>query len=638
MCFCDGLGRWSEATCDVTRRQTCKPGQIIWEDCSQCICQEDGHLLCTNTVCEKTIARSTSTNEIDITNVWCMPFVSYYVNCSLCVCPASGRMSQARCARDASCPFKGASADMQMALQKKVCIPKVMYLFPCFQCHCSDDGYFSAGKCVETCRRPQYSDSTRRCIPNTFYREDCNICPCPENGLVNAVLCTKAECNNRFQLLPLESLRNVSSRCHRHTFTSPKCFYCECNQHGAVDENACFESECLSTVKYDYARDTCSPGEMVPICTQCFCLRNGLTALKFCTKVCSHQHKLMVLDFVIKESIFNHRIIDKGVIKKAELNRICEPNSIYLDEGKFCLCPDNGVTDFKLCISDEDLRITKSKEIKPVVEGINFDAPCDPSTFVEFDCNTCYCLKTGKLDPKWCTYDDCEEKRIIQNSHKKTNTNGNIDEKNGTCTTGSISNNDCNFCICNDNGLLIDRTCTNNSCDAVEPTISNLEKFTCEPLAYYSIDCNVCYCPKSGIKNIAKCTKNICEKNFLRSDVCIPGDLFGEDCNVCVCPPNGDKSDKVCTKNICRDSDTPWRKIFKLSQSLLNGQASEDSTRSLELCFPGEEFEIGCKVCVCPDMGLRVYAVCTPMLCDDEKNKEVKGSLVCMKSLSIFHF
>lgn len=621
ICYCDSLGRWSEANCEIARRSNCQPGQIIWEDCNQCICQENGQLQCISTACgdDKAVATSKVIKDLDIGNLWCLPFVSYYVNCSLCVCPASGKMNEARCAKDASCPFEG-SKDFLEAVKHNVCIPKVMYIFPCLQCHCSDEGFFLINKCVETCKKPQIPNTARRCIPETLYRNECNICRCPENSIANEEMCSKTKCNNRFKLHPLSSLRNITSGCHRNTFTNPKCFFCECNQDATVNENSCLESECtnIDNKKYGFSKLTCSPGEMVPFCTECLCLRNGLTDPKYCTNICSHQQKLIILESGIKESLTNHRIIDKGAIQKAS-NEACEPNSIYLDEGKYCLCPDNGNTKFKLCTSITEKIVTEAKQVvfqQEPSNGVDFTAPCDPSTFVEFSCNTCYCLKSGKLDSNWCTYDDCESKKIIQERHRNPNE---IVETNGSCIPGSISKEECNFCICPANGLLQDKACTKNSCAGLRQSTIN-EKLSCEPLMYYNVDCNTCYCPRNGLKNVAKCTKNVCEKNFLRSEVCQPGDLFTEGCNVCVCPPNGDKSDRVCTNHTCSDADSAWKKIFKLSQSLLTNQGAEDTTRSLELCFPGEEYEVGCKVCVCPDMGLRVYATCSHMLCNDDRN------------------
>lgn len=584
-------------------------------------------MLCTNILCGEEVSSNPRqiSKTIDMKRLWCIPFMSYYANCSLCVCPVSGNMNEARCASDANCPFRGIT-DYLTAVNNNVCIPKVMYLFPCLHCLCSDDGFFVVSKCVETCQKA-IRDVARRCMPNTFYRKECNVCFCPDNGITNDK-CTKATCSHRVTFESLVNLRNKTRRCQRQTFTGRKCFFCECTQDGIVNEDSCLPSECMSIENYEYnfKKSTCGAGEMVPKCIECLCLRNGVTNSEYCTKECTDEQKLEILDNVVKDSFNSHHRLDRKSIRQIVSNEVCEPNSIYKEQGRYCLCPENGNIDFQLCttaIEERHVEKTKISIRENTVVDIDLNVKCDPDTFVEFDCNTCYCLKTGRIDPKWCTYDDCESKRItMENQKNKWNEAVSV---NGACNPGSISKEECNFCICPDNGKHKDRACTKNKCAALANKVINV--LACEPLTYYSVDCNICYCPKNGIKNVAKCTKNTCEKTFLRSEVCVPGRLFSEECNVCVCPSNGDKADRVCTNSTCNDSETPWKKIFQLSQSLMSYQKG-DTTRNLELCFPGEEFEVGCKVCLCPDMGLRVYATCTEMLCGEENNtKEVKKNL-----------
>lgn len=626
LCSCDTMGRWSEANCEASRHQTCKPGQIVWEGCSQCICQENGHMICTNHMCSNDApSKTTHTDKnIDLKKLWCIPFMSYYVNCSLCVCPVSGKMNDARCATDSTCPFVGITNYMA-AVKTNVCIPKVMYLFPCLSCLCSDDGFFIVSKCVETCQLAN-PNVVRRCVPKTFFRKDCNICFCPGNGITDNNLCTTSPCSHRITLEPLLSLINKTRRCQRQTFTGKTCFYCECAKDSSVNEKSCLESNCMSIDDFGYNshKSSCSVGEMVQKCMECLCLRDGATQPKYCTKECGDDQRLMVLEDAVKDSLNNQHVLDRTAVKRTDTNEICEPNTIYKEEGRYCLCPENGHTNIKLCtsiIEEHHVEKTKIKIRENTVVDIDFNFKCDPNTFVDFDCNTCYCMKTGRVDPKWCTYDDCESKRTVmyKQKHQKEES-GSVA---GPCTPGSISKEKCNYCICPNNGHLKERACTKNKCAGSNNTFNNA--LACEPSTYYIVDCNICYCPKNGIKNVAKCTKNTCGKTFLRSEVCVPGRLFSEECNVCICPSNGDKADRVCTNNTCNDLNTPWKKIFQLSQSLMSYQKMGDTMRNLELCFPGEEFEVGCKVCLCPDMGLRVYATCTEMLCDEENiKKEVK--------------
>lgn len=616
LCYCNSMGRWSEGTCQlIGRRQTCQPGQIIWEECSQCICQENGKLLCTNSECAEDGTKKNTTLQDAGAELWCTPFRSYYINCSLCVCPASGKMSEARCATDSSCSLKGPNLSLE-SITQNVCIPKVMYLFPCLHCLCADDGFFVQSKCVETCHKAP--ESARRCIPRTFYRVDCNVYRCPENGVPDNNMRSKSNCNELPDVITsLISLRNTSNTCVPNKYTKPKCIYCECNSQGVVNESRCLEQECLKIngFNYDFVKSTCSPGEYVPTCMECFCPRASYTVEKYCTRVCSFQNKLIMLERVLKENI---SLIDRNVIKDVGVgSETCDPNSVVLDQGRYCLCPDNGNTNFKLCTSVIDDTGPKKTQrvLSDKINLIDYNTTCEPNTFVEFGCNTCYCSKDGRIDQKWCTFDDCQAKKVIQDAHY-SRISAVAAEPMATCVPGSISKVDCNFCICSLNGLMKDRACTNNTCSGQYKPVGN--EFACEPSAYYTVDCNICFCSTDGVKNVDKCTKNQCETNFLRSDSCTPGDLFSYDCNICVCPPNGDKKDKACTNRTCAESDTPWKKIFKLSQNLLGNRIVEDTTKNLELCFPGEEFESSCKLCVCPEMGLREYASCTPMLCDKD--------------------
>ncbi|XP_052756287.1 laminin subunit alpha-like, partial [Galleria mellonella] len=603
----------------------CQSGQIIWKGCNQCICQEDGQLDCTASVCyEETttvIAPLILREKLSTMSPWCTPLKSYYVNCSICVCPTSGWTSEATCTLDTSCLEELPS---DFITNKNVCIPNVMYLFPCLRCLCSDSGYFILDKCIETCNITLNTESPRRCTSKTFYRKNCNVCWCPEDSIPDEKYCTNVVCNKNPKFKYLENFRRGSLKCVPGTFTKAKCYYCDCNTKGYVNENACLELDCLKSSEFKYdtsiTKKTCSPGEMVPICIECFCLDNGQTNSIYCTRECSYISKLNVLQKVLKDSLQNRNLIDVEAISKTTANEFCKPNTVYIDQGRYCLCPENDSTSFKLCSSVTEHEIYTTRSYIKITDDITnevFNKTCKPNTFVEINCNTCYCSKDGTVDVKWCTYDDCEAKRIVQQKIKQYLPIITIPEFSDTCTPGSISKVDCNFCICPDSGVFKERVCTKNACDDLEQSVNN-DALTCEPLEYYIVDCNTCFCPRDGFKNVARCTKNVCEKNFLRSDSCVPGQLFSEDCNVCVCPPNSNKADRACTNHICTDLDTPWKRIFMLSQSLSNRHSLDDSTRKLDICFPGEEFEVDCKVCICPDMGLRAYASCTQILCDDE--------------------
>ncbi|XP_039750498.1 laminin subunit alpha-like [Pararge aegeria] len=609
LCWCDLQGRLNEANCKTAaRRQPCPPGQVIWQGCNQCICQNNGQLKCTSAFCSNWVTKpGVSYQGLTDYGSRCTPFKSYYVNCSLCYCPASGYASDAQCAVDASCTIDHTSDVITLTKQNQ-CIPNVMYLLPCVQCLCSEKGYFAVDKCLEKCQ-PQ-SNYKRRCIPGTLYRKECDVCRCPDNSIPDEKLCIKNGCDAGTKEVYLHPLRSSPNHCTPHAFTEPKCIYCDCSLEGTVNEHSCLELNCskISDFKYYVQTDICSPGELVPICMQCFCPSNRLTNETYCTRVCTDISKLNVIEKVLNDSKVDLSLIDKKKIKIVGNSEGCEPSTLYLNNGKYCLCPDNGETNLNFCTQV----IEEFKYDHLESSRIKFDSTttCDPSTLVDFGCNTCYCSKAGKIDPKWCTYDDCEAKRIVMESHKSHLNTEPTENPNGGCTPGSISKVKCNFCICPESGILKERVCTKNDCfEAVEV----INVFVCEPLAYYEVDCNICFCPLDGLKNVAKCTKNACEKSFLRSDACGPGHLFSDGCNVCVCPPDGNKANKVCTNNTC---SIPRWSTYKLTDSLLENQIHDDATRNLDLCFPGEEFSMGCNICVCPDLGLKVYAICEPLLCD----------------------
>ncbi|CAB3249133.1 unnamed protein product [Arctia plantaginis] len=609
----------------IGRRQACQPGQIIWEECRQCICQDNGKLLCTNTECNEDLIKTRASHRSD-SAVWCTPFRSYYVNCTLCVCPASGKMAEARCATDSSCTLKGTYTSVDM-IPQSICIPKVMYLLPCLHCLCSDEGLFLKNKCTETCQKAP--PSSKRCIPKNFYRVGCNICRCPDNGSPDNNVCSKLTCTQNTKLTSLTYLRNKTSACVPNKYTKPRCLYCKCNSHGNVNEQACMEQECLKFEDFNYEsiKSTCIPGEMVPTCVECFCPRSKLTIEKYCTRVCSPQNRLVIVEAMLKEKV---SLIDRNTVKETTGTDSCEPNSLFLDEGRYCLCSNNGNTNYKHCTSVLENAVPK-KPSKIFMGNdmtgsrkIDFNISCEPNTYIEFGCNSCYCTKSGKIDPKWCTSDDCEAKKVIMDSNVNVRSGApkgpKVPVPSATCIPGSVSKKDCNFCICGSSGLIVDTVCTKNVCNGLQE--SSAQDLHCDPSSYYTVDCNMCYCPSDGVKNVEKCTKNQCEVNFLRTNSCTPGQMFSSDCNICVCPPNGEKKDKICTNRTCFENDAPWKKIFKISQSVFRNHLVEETTKNFEPCFPGEEFEVGCKVCVCPDMGLKEYASCNSMLCEAQTADE----------------
>ncbi|KAL4703749.1 hypothetical protein ACJJTC_017537 [Scirpophaga incertulas] len=471
--------------------------------------------------------------------------------------------------------------------------------------------------CMAASQMSNLSESVRRCLSRTFYRKSCNVCWCSESGMTDENTCTNSVCDHNSKFKSLDYLINSTNKCQPNSFSKPRCIYCTCSTNGYMNKYACLELDCLKTDDFSYNASAynCGPGEMVPVCLECFCLANGMTNKTYCSEVCSQKSKLHIIEKVWTDAKKNANIIAKDEITRTVKNDSCEPNTIYLDQDRHCLCPESGRAQYELCTSDTHFldAALKGDGNKNKRTETSLNSSCLPNTFVEFDCNTCYCSKNGTIDPKWCTYDDCQAKKTVESRLKKDSYIRSVNVNN-SCISGIITIVDCNYCICPESGLLKHKACTNIKCTDVRDVVNYI--FTCEPLGYYLVDCKVCLCPQNGIKNVNMCTKNMCDKVLLRSDSCTPGEFFSKDCNVCVCPPNGVKTDKVCTNHICIETEDPWNNTLKISQSVLGSHKPTFENRDLDVCFSGEQYEVGCQVCVCPDVGLRSYAKCIDT-CED---------------------
>lgn len=546
---------------------------------------------------------------------WCTPFRTYFVDCSICICPANGRTDEAPCENNSPCKINRNPTFSDISLKKMSCLSNVIYLFPCLHCTCSSQGYFLKENCIDKCGLKSLN---AKCKPNTFYRRQCNVCLCSFSGIADDKVCSKKVCSGQDQLSSLVQLQINYDFTSPYIFTPPRCIYCICGADKRLNTNACLEAECLSSIYEHYGtKINCTLGEIVPVCVECFPLKDSSLRPEYCTTSCSIKDKLNVLENVVKDNIDSKNLIEYNLLPKfVNISDSCNLSSVIIFEDSYCICFENRI-DYKNCIT-LPIKLSQDENSFSVNENIiNIDSSvsCEPSTFVEFDCNTCFCSKKGKIDLNWCTNDDCVAKRIIQNSQNTKDIQKNTKEK---CVPGSISKVDCNFCICSSNGITSKQACTSNHCSGGRNQLSDGTQFTCEPLNYFIIDCNICLCPRDGIKNVVKCTKNLCENNFRRSDVCVPGELFTDECNVCICPPNGDKNDKVCTNDICPDAVLATKEIFNISQTIFGKSGEEIHKRTIEVCFRNEEFMMGCNLCICPEVGLRAFAICTPILCNDD--------------------
>lgn len=626
-CVCDGTGRWSSGDCRSVGRP-CRPGHVTWQGCNYCICQEDGQTTCTYTTCSD-VAKSSilfnatngrkyrrSSSHLETIGNSCTPFRYYYVNCNLCICPPNGLSTEAHCKPDPSCTYSG-SHDIAASLRTKktnhYCIPNVMYIFQCLHCPCSDDGMINTDKCTEKCNNTVLAktDNILRCSPGTFFKHNNQICSCAEDGLARKSRCGESTDKSKLRSLDELQANKSFSECVPNTFTKKRCVYCDCNANGTINHGSCLEQSCqhLSEDPFTGQVDKCKPGEVVPLCIECFCFHNKTTSDRFCITSCSIRSKIKILEKLREENSSENSLILQRLIHVSADNR-CKANMIFFDksDSTLCFCPDTGKKSNTLCIP---IVIEEETRNEANITN-NFNATCVPFTMVNFDCNTCFCTKNGSIDPKWCTYDDCNQiKEVV------TVNNAFIPTKAENCTAGSISYAGCNFCLCVKSAQGTQNVCTNHSCEGNLTTERTTLDFACTPFSYYQVDCNMCLCPANGLKNVYMCTEKVCEKSFLRTDACLPGHLFSDSCNICVCSQSGSKRDMLCTKRTCHDEVAPWKSLLQRSGTLMTARSASD-TRSLDLCFPGEEFEQGCSQCVCPEMGLRAFAECTESNCDGQ--------------------
>ena len=195
-----------------------------------------------------------------------------------------------------------------------------------------------------------------------------------------------------------------------------------------------------------------------------------------------------------------------------------------------------------------------------------------------------------------------------------------------------------------------------------EPTVG-----TCEPNTTFTTDdgCNVCTCPNSGMYNENTCTQMTCEtynpcQEKRCGDTCQscdPTDMTCEEtAEVKVCNAGGQCMDSeivscetdLCADVTCGDSGPSscdgnialpaWSSMCDpntgacLPTSEATAQDCSAEGRictdgvcvalEADACVPGEIFDAGdeCNTCECPDSGLKIEAICTDMVCQEEAN------------------
>ncbi|XP_014234940.2 laminin subunit alpha-1-like [Trichogramma pretiosum] len=231
-------------------------------------------------------------------------------------------------------------------------------------------------------------------------------------------------------------------------------------------------------------------------------------------------------------------------------------------------------------------RVNEYKDELQVTQLQSVNVTCEPASLFDLDCShTCVCDAEGSS--ALCTY-----------SHKQC-TDEQTKELLNQCTPGSILNDDCNTCVCDESGKPV---CTKLDCDLAYSGSSPNGEVICVPDTSYVLQCNDCDCTLDGQESY--CNKMGCSPFY---------PVYHESLtNVTTsCEPKK-KYESGCQECYCGDSGT-----YALCVGIECGENSEP-TNTIEKCLPGSIVANDCNSCVCNDDG---KAVCTKLSCDLKFNK-----------------
>ena len=424
------------------------------------------------------------------------------------------------------------------------------------------------------------------CIPSETYKDDCNTCVCNDDG-TNAA-CTEIQCfHNKAPIVEQPSQGQVIS-CIPHETYLDDCNTCVCNSEG--NNAACTEKFCVHTEKV----------------------------------VALSEHKR----------------------KRQAVEISCIPNETYLDDCNTCVCNaegNNAACTLMHCIHYEDdvyAPLDKTyfgdrefKDLKIVSMGY-----CTPFDSFALECNNCNCNNKGTnaaCTQNHCASDDEEaEAKAEEEAAEKAK-----QEKAFSCIPNESYLDDCNTCVCNEDG-------TNAACTLMECFSNHLRKrsaypesseafrqnklpinspgFKCKPRSHFKDDCNMCICNPNG--NSAACTLALCpppkfvpkaSPRLRRSPKvatnspgykCNPNSTFKDDCNTCICDGSGTFA--ACTLMYCIPNDTH------------HAVQKRDTVAEPEKCEPGSRFKKDCNTCWCTETGVVACTLrgCLPKLGEKRTN------------------
>ncbi|XP_037081900.1 kielin/chordin-like protein [Pollicipes pollicipes] len=610
----------------ICRGQGCTPGARwkVNDDCSSCVCTNDGEPACTP--CRRPIPEAPVTCEGGHPRCPqdCGSAFNEEKNCLDCKCVV-GEPGDVSVPFGEPCPpgtdFRESGAFFKAcgpidSLPKgdtKICegprprcppkcdLVRSSEAEGCVYCQCGP--VLAQGDEVipiyEQCRSPLLPGPTqlttrvckaptkKECLPGTVYNVQCDICLCQADGVP---ACTKRNCSEP-KYGDHQECRSGYRQCPADcglAGSDSYCTYCQCGPRLEEGEIA---------ISFD--RD-CPPG---------FTLKTTLLASKTCTPVPPAAH--------------------------------CQYGPSYIDEcSNLCKCTGGGYScTRKACRPGQTTQqplTCNGQSTLPRLPGVRvfchqgivkvqpLDAPCIPNSwFLDNEyCNTCHCSETGIAA---CTLKACVT--VPPAAH---------------CQYGPSYIDECsNLCKCTGGGY----SCTRKACrpgqttqqpltcngQSTLPRLPGVRVFChqgivkvqpldapCIPNSWFLDNeyCNTCHCSETGI---AACTLKACV-TVPPAAHCQYGPSYIDECsNLCKCTGGG----YSCTRKACRPGQTTQQPLTCNGQSTLPRLPGVRvfchqgivKVQPLDApCVPDSEFldEEYCNTCYCIDGGI---ATCTQMAC-----------------------
>uniref|UniRef100_A0ABD2W0W0 Pacifastin domain-containing protein n=1 Tax=Trichogramma kaykai TaxID=54128 RepID=A0ABD2W0W0_9HYME len=284
----------------------------------------------------------------------------------------------------------------------------------------------------------------------------------------------------------------------------------------------------------------------------------------------------------------------------------CKPGSFFKLDCNMCSCSTDG--SIAACTMMACPKIKDEPKIQPV-DTLRKTAPkqmCEPLKPYRDYCNECVCSSDGTLSI--CTKMFCDKNVWNKDGSMKIDSSKKQQQQQQqVCTPKSRFQENCNSCLCSDDGL--SKFCTMMDCDALKlPT--RQQKQICSPRSTFVEECNTCVCSEDGLSKA--CTMKFCSKDNSEivdeaaAQQCQPGMTYSPDgCNTCICNKYGTAS--ACTFKLCVND------AITITRDEPNVRAWGPKYNQGDSCTPNSVFYSECNQCVCLKDGKSAY--CTFMWC-----------------------